>query len=505
MTKILDTYKIFADKVLGNVEISKKPEEFVPTYLLRKPGIEKGTLIVLDELKDKLVTELQIKVSELLDPRSLEQLKKDFHAKSLKLLDRFLPDLPLEKKEYLSGILLHEMLGLGDIEMLLSDGNLEEIVVNSSKEPVWVYHRKYGWLKTNIFIKDEKQIQNYASTIGRKVGRQISVLTPLLDAHLVSGDRVNATLFPISTTGNTITIRMFRRSPWTITDLIQNKTTNQEITSLLWLAVEYEMSIIFSGGTGSGKTSFLNASMFFIPPNHRIISIEDTRELRLPDFLHWVPLTTREPNPEGKGEVDMLSLLVNSLRMRPDRIIVGEIRRERQAEVLFEAMHTGHSVYSTVHADTAEQTYRRLINPPINVPEPLLEALDLVVVMYRDRRTGIRKIYQIAEFIPTYEGKERIKILFRWNPAKDVIERKERKFRFMEKLKMHTGMSDKEIKKTLKEREKILNWMVKHNVNTVNGVGKTIAEYYSNPKELLKIVNKNEKPEKIIPKEWLKG
>lgn len=502
MTNLIESYIVQANKVLVTIQILRKPEEFVPIYELIKPTIERGTLVILDEIKDRLISELQIKVSELIDPSSIEELKKKFYTKSLQLINKLLPNLPLERKEYLSGILINEMLGLGDIEILLSDSNLEEIVINSSKEPVWVYHRKHGWLKTNLILKDEQQIQNYASTIGRKVGRQISILNPLLDAHLSSGDRVNATLFPISTIGNTITIRMFRRNPWTITDLILNNTTDLQIISLLWLAVEYEMNIIISGGTGSGKTSILNALMFFIPPNHRIISIEDTRELRLPDFLHWVPLTTREPNPEGKGEVDMLALLVNSLRMRPDRIIVGEIRKERQAEVLFEAMHTGHSVYSTVHADTAEQTFKRLTNPPINIPETLLEALDLIVVMYRDRRTGRRRVYQIAEFAPS--AKEKVRILFRWNAAKDTFERKEKRFGFLEKLKMHTGMSDVEIKKNLKERQKVLSWMVKHNVNTVNGVGKIIAEYYLNPKELLKIVNKNEKPDKIVPKEWLK-
>lgn len=170
---------------------------------------------------------------------------------------------------------------------------------------------------------------------------------------------------------------MFRRKPWVITDLIENKTIDINVAALLWTSIQYEMNMIVSGGTATGKTTFLNVMMPFIPINHRILSIEDTREIELPSFLHWVPLTTREPNFEGKGEVSMLDLLVNSLRMRPDRIIVGEIRRAREAEVLFEAMHTGHSVYATLHADTAAQTYRRLVNPPISVPEPLLEALDL--------------------------------------------------------------------------------------------------------------------------------
>jgi len=208
------------------------------------------------------------------------------------------------------------------------------------------------------------------------------VLDPLLDAHLITGDRANATLFPISGRGNTITIRRFRRDPWTVTDLIKNKTTSSEVMALIWMGMQYELNLILSGGTGSGKTSFLNVCLPFIQPNHRILSIEDTRELSLPSFLHWIPMTTREPNPEGKGAVEMLDLLVNSLRMRPDRIIVGEVRRQREAEVMFEAMHTGHSVYTTLHANTADETIRRLVNPPIEVPTTMLEAVHLNVVMY---------------------------------------------------------------------------------------------------------------------------
>ncbi|MCX6804298.1 MAG: CpaF/VirB11 family protein, partial [Candidatus Diapherotrites archaeon] len=150
--------------------------------------------------------------------------------------------------------------------------------------------------------------------------------------------------------------------------------------------MEFELNIIFSGGTASGKTTILGVCLPFIQPNHRVLSIEDTRELRPPEFLHYVPMTTREPNAEGKGGIGMLDLLVNSLRMRPDRIIVGEIRRRKEAEVMFEAMHTGHSVYSTLHANTSDETIRRLTNPPINIPQSMLDAVHLNVVMFRNRK-----------------------------------------------------------------------------------------------------------------------
>src|SRR3989344_5425311 len=303
------------------------------------------------------------------------------------LIREKVPGIKQDTEDFLVGILMQEMLGLGKIEFLLNDPNLEEIVIVNSKE-IRIYHKKHGWVITNLELKSEEEITNYANIIARRIGRQISVLNPLLDAHVVTGDRANAVFYPISTKGNTITIRKFARDPWTIVDLIENKTINLDVASILWLAVEYEMNVLISGGTASGKTVFLNACMPFIPPNHRIISMEDTRELMLPEFLYWCPLVTRSPNPEGKGEVSMLDLLVNSLRMRPDRIILGEIRRQREAEVLFEAMHTGHSVYATVHADTANETIRRLINPPINISPSMLNNVNLNVVMFRDRRSG---------------------------------------------------------------------------------------------------------------------
>jgi flagellar protein FlaI len=505
--KILDNYTIVAEKVRADIEILSTPEDFVPIYSVKMPKLEEPTLILLDKIRDDLISAIRIKITEFTDPNSFEGLKEKFYDKAIELIQKQLPGITLEKKQVLAGMLLHEMLGLGNLEILLSDGNLEEIVVNNSREPVWVYHKKHGWLKTNITIPTEAQIQNYAASIARKVGRQITTLDPLLDAHLITGDRVNATLFPISTFGNTITIRMFRRNPWTITDFIENNTVSTEVAALVWLAIQYEMSMIISGGTASGKTSFLGSVMPFIQPNQRVISIEDTRELNLPKFLHWLPMTTREPNPEGKGKIEMLDLLVNSLRMRPDRIIVAEIRRRRQAEVLFEAMHTGHSVYATLHADTVEQTYRRLINPPINVPETLLEALDLIVAMFRDRRTGKRRIYQVAELIPPTGAKQgmTLRVLFKWNARKDIIENIQRSYRLINKLEIHTGMTPAEIEKDIMEKEMVLKWMVKNGIRTVDGVGRLVAEYYRDSNKVLDIVKKNEKAEKIIPKNLLEG
>ena len=507
MGKSLAKYKISADWVSGEVEIKRVPEEFVPIYFLKLPEIEAGTKALLEKVRENLIAQIPMKPAEIMDITSLQNLKKKIFELGLEMLRKELPNVSENVRKYLIGLLIHEMVGLGKIEMLLADGELEEIVINNASEPVWVYHKKFGWLKTNVVFKSESEILNYAASIGRRVGRQITVLDPLMDDHLITGDRVNATLFPISTKGNTITIRKFRRKPWTITELIDNNTVSSEVAALLWLAIQYELNMIVSGGTASGKTTFLNALLSFIPPNHRVVSIEDTRELSLPQFLHWIPLTTREPNPEGKGEITMLDLLVNSLRMRPDRIIVGEIRRQREAEVLFEAMHTGHSVYATLHADTAEQTYRRMVNPPINIPESMLESLHLITVCFRDRRRGIRRVYQVAELIPgAREGEGlRTNVLFRWKPSVDKIVKQAESYRLMDELRLHTGMSQREVSKDLEVKRKILEWMVKHKVNTVNAVGRVVAEYYSEPEKVLKIVRKNENPKKIIPKRFLEG
>jgi flagellar protein FlaI len=467
-----------------------KKSGLVTTYNLELPKIDTATKALLEDIRNELVSVTTIGMREIVDPNAVEKIRKKFIEESKKILNKKIPTLNKDTEAILVNKLIQDMLGLGEIEFLVNDPNLEEIVIPSSKEPIRVYHKKYGWLPANFSINREDEIINYSNIIARRVGRQITVLSPLLDAHLVSGDRVNAVLYPISTKGNTITIRRFARDPYTVVDLVGNKTLTLDVAVLLWLAVEYEMNVIVSGGTASGKTVILNACMPFIPPNHRIISVEDTRELMLPEFLYWTPLVTRSPNPEGKGSIAMLDLLVNSLRMRPDRIVMGEMRRKEEAMVLFEAMHTGHSVYATMHANSAAETVSRLINPPLSVPANLLGAVNLNVVMFRDRRKGIRRVFQVGEFIVKGERSD-ANVLYRWVPETDEIIKHSESSKFFEDINRNTGMSQSELDKNLENKKIILLWLIKNKIRSLEEIGKVMNYYYSDKENLLKEIREN--------------
>ena len=310
--------------------------------------------------------------------------------------------------------------------------------------------------------------------IGRDVNKEITLLNPLMDAHLLTGDRINATLEPISANGNTITIRKFASEPWTITDFIRNGTFGYLSAAIIWLCVQHELPILLTGGTGSGKTSTLNVISSFLPPNQRIISIEDTRELQLPRTLHWVPLETRLPNPEGKGGVTMLDLIINSLRMRPDRILIGEIRRKKEAEVLFEAMHTGHSVYGTFHANNANETITRLTNPPIDIPKLVIPALAAIMVMNRNRRTNKRRMLQFAEVLPNGNPN----VVLELDVVTDKIQKKSDLKVINKTLKLFTGMTNENIAEDLRKKEHILKWMVQQNIRDLDRIGMIMSRYY---------------------------
>ncbi|MDD9952781.1 MAG: type II/IV secretion system ATPase subunit [Candidatus Woesearchaeota archaeon] len=486
--EVVDSYTYNSKNIPIAITIKKEPSSFVPTYDVSIASLSKTTEFILEKIRMELIKQVNLGIIDITDTKKAEVVEKRFKDTISTLVDKYFPDQEDEERGFLKSYLVAKALGLGTIELLMDDTLLEEIVVNKAQtEPVWVYHKNHGWLRTTIVLRDEEQTQHYASIIGRRVGRQITVLEPLLDASLDKGDRVNATISPISTMGNTLTIRKFSRDPWTITRVLKSGTLTAEAAAWVWMAIHYEMSCIIAGGTASGKTSAMNCFANFFPPNQRVISIEDTREIQLPSFLHWVPMNTRLPNAEGKGQVSMEDLLVNSLRMRPDRIIVGEVRRKTEAETLFEAIHTGHSVYATFHANNAEEAIERLTNPPISVPKIMLPAISLIIVQFRNRRTGARRTFQIAEITKHSEQN----VLLQYEPKKDKLVKQNKSTYFVQTLKLYTGYSDAEIKKELKEKQKVLEYLVKQDIIDVDSVGMVIAEYYTNKKNLMKYVNAN--------------
>lgn len=486
-SNVLSQYEYHSGQIPITVTVAREKGEFVPIYRLQISVISKTTEIILEKVRQELIKKVSLGIEELQDIKKTTLVEDKFKELIGILIQKYFPDSDQETTSFLMTYLKMNSLGLGNLELLMSDENLEEIVVNQASEPVWVYHKRHGWLKTTIKLKDEDQIRHYASIIGRKVGRQITILTPLLDAHLDAGDRVNATLSPVSTDGNTITIRKFSRDPWTITKFLKTKTISIEAAALIWMSMQYEMSAIIAGGTASGKTSALNVFANFFPPNQRILSIEDTREVILPRFMHWVPLNTVLPNSEGKGEVSMQDLLVNSLRMRPDRILVGEVRRKRETETLFEAIHTGHSVYATFHANNAREVVERLTNPPIDVPKIMLPAISLIVVQFRNRRTGFRRTFQVAEILPSGDSN----VILQYDPKKDKLMPVNKSKALYDNISLFTGMTPAEINKDLVEKQKVLNYLVNKNIEDVDGVGRVMAEYYTNKQFIMKYVYSN--------------
>ncbi len=372
-------------------------------------------------------------------------------------------NIPKAKYDFYAEWVTREMIGYGVLDILVEDDLLEEIMVNGPKRPVYVYHREMRMLKTNIIFESDEDIYAIIERIARQIGRRIDVQSPLLDATLKDGSRVNATIPPISIDGCTLTIRKFKKDPFTALDLIRFGTMSTEIAAFLWLAVEgvggaKPANILIAGGTGSGKTSTLNVLASFIPATERVITVEDTPELQLP-IEHVVRLLTRPPSIEGTGEVTMDMLVKNTLRMRPDRIIVGEVRH-KEASTLFTAMNTGHDgCMGTIHANNTTETFVRVMSEPMNVPEIMVEALDLVIVQNRinDRRKGtIRRIVEIGELESVINKKPSTYLLYEWDAYSDTMHPTGMPSKFIQKVMKYTGLSKTDIEDEIENRKKFL-------------------------------------------------
>lgn len=468
-------------KPTNNVFNSNK--EIIPQYNISKQKYSAKEKMLLEEIRENLV-DIAISSGEsfqLNDTKLFNDIKNFIFLRvskentDLNIDDNYLNDL--------SRNFLQDIVGYGKIDPLIRDDDLEEIMIIGVDKPVYVYHREKGMMKSNITYKKESEILELIDSIARQINRRIDQESPILDGRLIDGSRINATIPPISADGPSVTIRKFKQDPLTIIDLIKSKTISSELAAFLWLCFDglgvKSANAIISGGTSSGKTTTLNALSSFINPKERIITIEDTLELQI-YHEHVIRMETRPPNVENAGELTMDDLVKNSLRQRPDKIIVGEVRG-KEAITLFTALNTGHSGFGTLHANNARETITRLTNKPMNVPQIMISAIDFIIMqkrIYKPDGVSFRRISEVAEISGVEEGTIQLNKIFEWNPETDEIENVGIASKTLTDIAKVTGNKINTLNHEIKNREIVLNHMVNQNIRTIKDV-KTVLDMYN--------------------------
>lgn len=448
-----------------------------PRYEVLEPELTKGESELLKELKTRLYEIIDLRVEEVTNP--IEFLKE----KVLKILEDFSINLEENELEKIMYYIYRDFVRYDKLDAFLRDPMIEDISVDGPNIPVYIYHRKYGSLPTNVLF-DTEELDSLIYKLAQRSGKHISLASPLLDASLPSGDRLQLTLgSEVTSKGSTITIRRFRPIPLSPIELINYGTFSVEMMAYMWMAVENGNNTIIAGGTATGKTSTLNAIAMFIPPESKIVSIEDTREINL---LHenWIPAVTKETEEGGK-QIDMYELLRAALRQRPEYILVGEVRG-REAYTLFQAMATGHVTFSTLHADSVEAVVRRLTKPPIEVPLILLDNIDIICIQ-RSVKIGVeraRRCVQIVEVLDVDFETESLRSneLFRWRP--DTFEFSGESKVFTE-IMDRQNMNEVELSEEFSRRIKILEWMRKNKMHEFKDMANIIFEYARDPDKVM--------------------
>lgn len=464
--------------------------DVVPQYNVFKQKYSSEEKLLLSELRENLV-DLAISSDESLqvnEDKLLNDIKNFLFAKLANNSQN--NTISNEYLDNLARKLFQDLVGYGEIDPLIRDDNLEEIMVIGIDKPVFVYHREYGMMKTNILFKDAGEVMNLIDSIARQINRRIDQESPILDGRLPDGSRVNATIPPISADGPSMTIRKFKRDPLTIIDLINSKTISVELAAFFWLCFDglgvKSANAIISGGTSSGKTTTLNALSSFINPKERIITIEDTLELQIP-HEHVIRMETRPPNVENRGELTMNDLVKNSLRQRPDRIIVGEVRGS-EAITLFTALNTGHSGFGTLHSNDARETITRLTNAPMSVPNIMISAIDFIIMqnrIYRPDGVSFRRISEVAEVSGIEEGVIQLNKIFEWDPQSDTIKNVGITSKTLTEIAKVSGNSLNSLHDEIKNREIVLQHMVDQNIRSIRDVSTVLEMYYLDSQKVL--------------------
>ncbi len=478
--KEVDRYWVYEPYVFVSILYNEDENDYL--YAVNEPELNPVEVEIKSELEEKLRDVLIFEDIE--DYEHKEDVLKN-------AVDRLLKDfrIKIEPISYYKILyyLIRDFVEYGRITPLMKDSLIEDISCNGHNVPVYLFHRNYTNVATNIVFENEEELNSYVINLAQKCGKHISIAEPMIDASLPDGSRIQMTLGrEVTSHGSTFTIRKFRDEPITPVHLILWRTFSSEEMAYLWLCIENNKSLIFAGGTASGKTTSMNAVSLFIPRKAKIVSIEDTRELMLP-HENWIPATTRDAFQGEVGKIDMYDLLRAALRQRPEYILVGEVRG-KEALTLFQAMSTGHTTYSTLHADSVSGAIHRLENPPINVPRPMIEALDIVSIQAQTYVEGkrVRRNIELTEIVDLdpHTKMLRTSTVFAWDSVRD-----EHKMvgnsKALEEIRVHRGWSAKELDEELERRRKILEYLAEHDIKDYRRVSAVVHAYQSKPEKVL--------------------
>lgn len=460
-------------------------------YSLLEPTLTSLDKTWIKELKDILWDELFINTKDFKNKEDAEEfLKKQIEetAKKYKIkVDRN----TLGKYQY---YISRDFLNFGKIDGIMRDENIEDVSCDGIGSPVFVWHRKYESIPSNVLFESPEELENFIFRLAYLCGRHISIAQPLLDGTLPDGSRAQVTYgTEVTPKGSTFTIRKFKKNPLTITDLIIYKALSAEIAAYYWFLIENRHSVMIGGDIGGGKTSMLNAISLFIRPTLKIVSIEDTQEIRLP-HKNWEMMVTRQGlgtgagavGETGIGSISMFDLLRAALRQRPDFIIVGEIRGE-EAYALFQAMATGHLGLTTIHAEHVQGVLHRLTTKPMNIPHTQVENLNAISIVRRlvVNNVSMRRTISVSEMLGWDKQGDtfRIQDVFRWDAEKDVYNYLGRS-PLLEKIAAQWGFSDEEIENELSMRKTILDYMVRKHIRSYEDVSKMVLDYFADPEKV---------------------
>ena len=400
------------------------------------------------------------------------------------LLEGYGVEAGMDTFHALAYYLYRDFRGYGKVDPLLNDRHIEDVSCDGYDLPIFVYHDEYTDVETNVSFGQEA-LDSYVIRLAQQSGRHVSVGDPIVETTLPDGSRAELALGEeVTPRGSAFTIRQYAEDPFTPVDLVEYGTFSVEQMAYFWLCIEHNKSLIFAGGTASGKTTSMNAVSMFVPPRAKVLTIEDTRELSL-YHDNWLSAVTRERRYEGT-DIDMYDLLRSALRHRPEYIVVGEVRGE-EAITLFQAMNTGHTTFSTMHADSIETVINRLENEPINVPRAMVQSLDMLSVqtLTRSDDERVRRAKTIGEIggIDQRTGELDYSSAFEWVPDSDTFRRNDSSL--LEEIADERGWSRSELLREVRRRERFLELLSALGIDDYRTFTALVNEYYADPDRVM--------------------